>query len=78
MDTVLLKMISEQVTVRDDEGQKMTLRVWRQRTSDGRNCIGVVYGATVMQFNTNDYEKHAKELLNLLQKICDDKCELPE
>jgi hypothetical protein len=78
MNDFLYRSISEEAEVTDDDGNAVKVMAWRTRNSNGHQQIGVEFGKQRIEFNIgDDYEQHARLVIDLLDKVCGDPCELP-
>lgn len=79
MKDFLYRTISEESEVSDEDGGKIKVSAWRTRNSNGRRSIGVEFGKQRIEFTCgDDYERHAKLVIELLQKVCGNPCDLPQ
>lgn len=78
MKDFLYRTISEEAEVTDEDGNPVKVSAWRTRNSNGHRMIGVEFGKQRIEFNIgDDYEQHAKLVIDLLDKMCSDPCNLP-
>ena len=79
MKDFLYRTISEEAEVTDEDGNAVKVSAWRTRNSNGHRMIGVEFGRQRIEFNiSDDYEQHARLVMDLLDKVCSDPCELPK
>lgn len=78
MKDFLHRTISADAEVTDEDGNAVKVSAWRTRNSNGHRMIGVEFGKQRIEFNIgDDYEQHAKLVIDLLAKVCSDPCNLP-
>lgn len=78
MKDFVVREISEEAVVQDEEGADIQIRVTRHRNSNGYCSISVQFGKQRIDFCVDDlYETHARSLANMLDAVCDNRCELP-
>jgi hypothetical protein len=78
MKNYVYREITEEAEVVNDDGDTLKVRALRTRNSNGAQGIVVLFGKQRIDFNIRDEcEEHARLVISLLQKVCNDKCELP-
>lgn len=79
MKDFLYRTIREEAEVLDENGSTIKVSAWRNRDSNGCRSIGVEFGKQRIVFNiVDDYEQHALLVLDLLNKVCINPCNLPQ
>ena len=79
MKDFLLRTVSEEASVFDEDGNKLEIYVHRTRNSNGHRSIIIKFGNQSIEFSIGDeYEEHAMLVRDMLDKIINDKCLLPD
>lgn len=79
MQDFLYRTVTEEAEVFDEDGKKVKMCAWRTRNSNGHRSIGVEFGRQRIEFTIcDDYEQHARRLIELLDKVCSHNCTLPK
>lgn len=78
MKEFIYRTITEEANVFDEDGNQVPVRAWRTRNSLGHRSIGIEFGSQRIEFAIGDeYEGHARLMIDLLEKVCRNPCELP-
>lgn len=78
MKNFIHRTISEESKVFDEDGNIVKVSAMRTRTSAGYSAISVEFGKQRIDFTIGDsYEEHARLVIDILGRICDNPCLLP-
>jgi hypothetical protein len=78
MKEFIHRTISKEAEYVDANDQTWFMKAWRTRTSSGQNEIGIEFFGGKILFNEPEvYEANARQMIDLLQAVCDEPCLLP-
>ena len=79
MKDFLHRTVTTEAEVFNEDGDKIMMRAWRTRANNGHRMIGVEFGTQRIEFTmSDDYEQHARKLIELLDQVCSHPCALPK